>query len=121
VVTLIDVQEKKVRRYTTEAFEEKKQERMDSEAKQLVDCVTQKLEAHQFQKDIEGLRLSSASRSDTVSSSSFITPRSTINLSAAGTPASLPLQGGNDLPDDSAHGGGHPSIDEEREITGKFL
>ncbi len=120
-MTLIDVDEKKVRRYTTEAFEEKKQERMDSEAKQIVERVTQKLEAHQFQKDIEDLRLSVASRSDTGGNSSFITPRSTITHSPVSTPGPILPQVGSDIPDEALYGAGHPSMDEEREITGKII
>ena len=120
MVTLIDLDQMKVRRYTSESFEEKKHERIDSEAHQIVDRVSQKLAAHQTQKSLEDLRLSSISGSS--GDSAFISPRSTNVQSAVSTPgSSRPLQVGNEVPDEALYGGGHPSIDEEREITGNII
>ena len=120
MVTLIDLDQMKVRLYTSESFEEKKHERIDSEAHQIVDRVSQKLAANQSQKSLEDLHLSSISRSS--GDSAFTSPRSTTVQSVVSSPGfSRPLSVGNEVPDEALYGGGHPSIDEEREITGNFI
>ena len=130
VLTLIDVDEKKVRRYLTEAFEEKKYERLHLEAQQLAERVRHKLATNQSQKpDLEETRSSTSSKSDSVSDSSFVSPSlmsyqlsgynasSNLGGSTFGSPQ---LQAANETPDEVFFGGGHASIDEEKEITGDF-
>jgi len=127
VLTLIDVDEKKVRRYLTEAFEEKKYERLHLEAQQLAERVRHKLATNQSQKpDLEETRSSTSSKSDSVSDSSFVSPSlmsyqlSAYNASSnlgGSTFGSPQLQAANETPDEVFFGGGHASIDEEKEIT----
>lgn len=129
VVTLIDVDEKRVRRYITEAFDEKKYERIDTEANQIVERVSQKLAStYQSQKsDLDEQRLSSTSgKSDLNSDGSFSSPalaphQLTFYNSGSTLGSPQQLAAADDVPDDAFYGGSHSVMEEEKEITGHFL
>ena len=129
VVTLIDVDEKRVRRYITEAFDEKKDERIDTEANQIVERVSQKLAStYQSQKsDLDEQRLSSVSgKPDLNSNGSFsspaLAPRHLSFYNSGSSPGSpQQLAAADDVPDDAFYGGSHAVMEEEKEITGNFL
>jgi hypothetical protein len=128
VVTLIDVDEKRVRRYITEAFDEKKYERIDTEANQIVERVSQKLAStYQSQKsDLDEQRLSSSGKTDLNSDGSFSSPALAphqLSFYNSGSTLGSPQQlaAADDVPDDAFYGGSHSVMEEEKEITGHFL
>lgn len=128
MVTLIDVDEKRVRRYITEAFDEKKYERIDTEANQIVERVSQKLAStYQSQKsDLDEQRLSSSGKTDLNSDGSFSSPALAphqLSFYNSGSTLGSPQQlaAADDVPDDAFYGGSHSVMEEEKEITGHFL
>jgi hypothetical protein len=128
VVTLIDVDEQKVRRYLTEAFEEKKYDRIHSDAQQVIDRVRHRLTLS-FRADSEDRDsiVSTASKSDSISDSPFVSPSLVSHQlsdhnsnSYAATPQ---LQSPAVAPDEVFFGSssGQAANDEEKEITGKMF
>jgi hypothetical protein len=91
-VTLIDVDNHRVRRYVTEAFEDKKFDKIDAEALQVAESVRHKVAAMQAPKeDHEG---TPRSRSDSISSSasSYVSPN-LMSHQLSGYSASTPTRG----------------------------
>ncbi len=123
-MTLIDLDELKVRRYLTEAFEEKKYDRIHSDAQQVIDRVRHRLTL--FRADSEDSIVSTASKSDSFSDSPFVSPslvsHQLSDHNSNPYAASPQLQSSGVAPDEVFFGSssGQAANDEEKEITGKI-